>query len=283
MRIVDEISIVSLISVSIPEAIIVAVLGILAIGKFNFFNSKVNLVKIIIFGIISSCITFFVRRIYGNVIDVTITSILVLCLLYIFIVRLKFYESILATLFGFIAFIIIQTLSLILISSIFELKLDKAFIDDLTRFLIVLPERLIEIAVIFVSAKFKLRIIDLESTNIKRKEYYLQLVAYLIAILTLIFLSIVIGKVLLLEHGEGIDASSLLLLRINIYLSLFVTIALTIAVRNTHEYYKSKNSLSNTEILQNLDYITSLIDNESYNEVNRVISQLKTHICKEDL
>jgi TRAP-type C4-dicarboxylate transport system permease small subunit len=127
-----------------------------------------------------------------------------------------------------------------------------------------LPERIIEIVIILFSHRFNLKIIDLESATAKRKEYIIQIVVYIISICTLLILSYTMVKVIINENNSITDSTNQVLLRINIYMALFVTFVLTIAMRSITEHYKKKNTLNNNEIIQSLDYIKGLIDDKDF-------------------
>jgi len=76
------------------------------------------------------------------------------------------------------------------------------------------------------------------------------------------------------------SSQNVYLLRINIFISLFVTIILTLAVKNIHEFYKNKNTLNNNEIVQNIEYIYRLIDEQKINEAKNALISLKSHIIE---
>lgn len=277
----DQISIPSIIFVSFPEVLLVAILGILSIGKFTYLKNRSNYVKILGFSIITAVSSYFIRRAVSTEVESLLVFLIIICLLFIFVLRLKFYESILATLLGLTIFIIVEMVCLILITAITGITLDQTYTsNDLMRIYISIPERIVQVVLIALSLKFKIKVVDMQSADIKRKEYYLQLFVYIVSIGTLIFLAILMGKTLLFDNGNLMSATNTLLLRLNIYLSLFVTVILTLAIRSTHEFYKNKNTLSNNELLQSLEYISNLIEERNLNEAKNAVSSLKHHITK---
>ncbi|MCX7922751.1 MAG: hypothetical protein N3B21_12195 [Clostridia bacterium] len=277
----DYISIPIIVFASFPEAIIVTLFGIIAIGKVNYIKSSGNLFRIFLVASLAAISTYFIRRSVGNEIENLLISIFIVTILYIVIMRFKFYESIFSTTFGFIIFILTEIICLVLVSAITGIKLNAAYISDTTRILITIPERLVQVSLIIVSIYKNIKIIDLESTAIKRKEYYIQLIVYMVSIGTLVFLAIVMAKMALFDNGDFANSTNTFLLRLNIYLSLFVTIVLTLAVKTTHEFHKNKNALNNSEFLQNLDYISHLINEKKYQEANEAVDSLKSHIVKQ--
>ncbi|MCX7749092.1 MAG: hypothetical protein N2645_19705 [Clostridia bacterium] len=275
----DNISIPSLILVSFPEAILTALLGILSIGKSEYLNKKYNILRILLYAIISSTSIYFIRRNVSNEIENIVVNIFLSSLLFIFIVRFKFYESILAVLFGFIITIVAE-IAFLPIFTITGMDVDAVRNTDYLRFLVTLPIRFLEIFIFIIGYRYKIRIIDIEGTAVKKREYYIQLIVYMLSIGTLVFLGILMAKISLVDQNN-IVASTAILLRLNIYLSLFVTVVLTLTIRNTHEFYKNKTSLSNNEFLQNLEYISDLIEQMNYSEAQEAVESLKTHINKQ--
>ncbi|MCX7843306.1 MAG: hypothetical protein N2489_09580 [Clostridia bacterium] len=278
----DQITISSLIFVSFPESIAIILFGIIAIGKINqLLSGRVrSLVKIFIFSLIYLIACFFIRRLVENVIENFIISFIIFCLLYILLLGFKFYESIIASIFGFLFMVIIQIVALSTTMAITGLTLSDAYQSDLTRFLLNLPERIIEIILIYLSIRFNLKVIDLNTLNIKKREYYIQLFVYFISIGTLIFIAVLMSDIIFFK-SSSINTSSFTFERFNIYLTLFVTIILSIAIRNISEYYKTKNNLNNNELVQSLQFISSLICEQKYTVAHDELKRLINHISEQ--
>jgi hypothetical protein len=273
----DQLSIPILIFASFPEAVIVALLGIYSIGKFSFLKDRQNILRILIMSVISVVSSYFVRQMATSEIENLLISIIIFYLLFTLVARLKFYESVFATLFGFVIFIVTEIICLVLVSAITGIKLDQAYLSDFIRIAITLPERLLQIGLIVFAVIKSIRIIDLETVTINKKEYYVQIIVYILSMGTLVFLAIIMAKMTLFSNDVH-DTTNTVLIRMNIYLSLFVTIVLTLAVRSTHEYYRNKNTLNNNEFVQSLQYISNLIDNKDYRNAKIAVENLKSHI-----
>jgi len=276
----DKLSLISLITVSLPDAIMIALIGLLSIGKFSYFKNKFNYVKIAIFAILSSTALYFIRPIVSDLIEQLIVGILLYSLLFIFILGLKFYESILAGLIGMIILVLIEAFYVPSLLSITRLKIEEVFNNDFNRFLYSSPERVIELVIVYISLRFKLKIFDFDKTNIKKIDYYVQIFTSLLSIATLVFLVAVITKTLLFDRGNIVNSTTMLLLRLNVFISLFVIVILLLAIKNINEYHEKKNMLNNNEFRQNLDYISDLINEKKFEEVKESIAVLKSHIGK---
>jgi len=272
------ISVISALTVSISEAITISLLGIVSIGKYKYLSQKSNYIKILLYSIIFAALILSIRTKVGTELEVFVTGIILTGLLNIFILRLKFYESIMASIFGFVILAIVQTIYVLLITTVTGTTYDSIQNDNLFKVLVVLPERLIEIVLIFVALKKKINIINLEVTNIKKKEYYLQLFVYLIAIGTLLFLAIIMVKMILVDNGNLTSPTNAILIRLNIFLLLFVTIVLTLAITNVSEHYRNKYTLNNNEFKQSLDYIQKLLNENNVKEAKDAVNSLKTYI-----
>ncbi len=281
MKVVDNISVLSIILVSFPEAVAISTLSVLSIGKFSFFKDKKNLLRILLYAVITAIASYFIRRNVNNETESLLVHVILLSLLLIFILRLKFYESILATVFGMAILVITEAISLLLVQWFAGIDITQIKEDEILRILLTLPVRFLQVVLIFISLKYKIRIIDFESATVKKREYFIHLVAYAVSISTLIFLAAIMCKILLLDHNNFNNPTNTVLLRINIYLSLFVTVILTLAIRNTHDYYKSRNSLNKSEYVQNLEYIANLLEVTNYLEAKKAINSLKDHISKQ--
>lgn len=278
----ERLSNIGILTVSLPEGLILALLGILAIGKFNYLENKLNYIRILLMGVIIAILSNIVRANMDSQIECAVINMFITFFLYVVVIRLKFYESVMSALLGLLIISIIQTFALLCVSLISGISYNDAFQSDLRLFTFLIPERIIEIAVILVSLRFNLKIIDLESATIKRKEYIIQIVVYIISICSLLFLSYSMVKVIINENTSLTDSTNQVLLRINIYTALFVTFVLTIAMRSITEHYKKKNTLNNNEIIQSLDYIKDLIDEKDFLKAKNSIDGLKQHISEQN-
>jgi len=271
-------SIVSVLTISFPEAIAIILLGLLSTGKSEYIRSKINLARVLAMAALSSVMSFFIRKLVGSEIENLLVSFIMFTLLYIFIIKLTVYESTMASLLSLVLFTIEQTACILLLTAITGLNFENVLSNDITLFLFFIPERIVEAVLIYIFMKYNIKIIDFEKVNLKKKEFYLQLFVYIISICTLIFITNLLAKLAIYGDLDAINNSTnSILVRINIYLTIFVTIVLTIAIKSTNDYYKNKNSLSNNELKQSLKYISNLLEEKNYEELKDALDKLTDH------
>jgi len=275
-------SIVSVLTISFPEAIAIILLGLLSTGKSEYIRSKINLARVLAMAALSSVMSFFIRKLVGSEIENLLVSFIMFTLLYIFIIRLTVYESTMASLLSLVLFTIEQTACILLLTAITGINFENVISNDILLFLFFIPERIVEAVLIYIFMKYNIKIIDFEKVNLKKKEFYLQLFVYIISICTLIFITNLLAKLAIYGDIDAINNSTnSILVRINIYLTIFVTIVLTIAIKSTNDYYKNKNSLSNNELKQSLKYISNLLEEKNYEELKDALDKLNDHISKQ--
>jgi len=275
-------SIVNILTISFPEEIIITILGLLAIGKFELVRNKRNWHKILITALLLSVISFFVRKAISTEIENLLISFIFFTLLYIFVLRLTVYESIMASLLALIILAIIQTPCIMILSSIIRISLEDVAKSNLMFFLFFIPERIVELLLICLSLKYEIKIMDFEKKSYIKKDFYIQLFVYIVCLCTLIPLMILLARTVIYGGIDSIiNTANSVLIRVNIYLTIFVTIILTISLKNTSDYYKKKNSLNNNEIKQSLEYISSLLNEKNYDELKDAVDKLSEHISKQ--
>jgi len=268
---------------SFPESFLIGILSILSVGKFSFLSeNKKNIIRILIYAIISAALSlYFHNRVSGE--ESLFIYILITPLLFIFLLKLKFYESIFASIFGIVLQLITEVLWLSFAQPFIVDNIKFIYSNTILLFLLSLPTRILQLALMILSYKFHIKIIDFEiidfeSKYVKKKEYYLQIIVYVLSVGTLVFLTFLLTKMVIFGDPNEVLSIDGSLIRINIYLILFVIIILTLAVKNTTDYYKNKNKLNTNEFLQNITYISNLINEENITEAKDAIERLKIHL-----
>lgn len=264
--------------ISFPESLLIGILSILTIGKFSYLTeNKKNIIRILIYSILSAAFSIYFGNLVSDV-EVLLLYLFITPLLFIFVLKLKLYESIISSIFGLVILVITEVLFFSLADPFIGNIIEHIYSDIHLLFLISLPSRLLQLILIYLFYKFNFRVIDFENKNIKNKEYYIQLVVYVLSIGTLVFLSFLLTKMVVFGGIDNTLSIDNFLIRTNIYLTLFVTVILTLAVKNTNDYYRNKNRLNNNEFLQNIEYISNLMKEDNIKEAKDAIDSLKTHL-----
>jgi len=264
--------------ISFPESLLIGIISILTIGKYSFFKEgRKNTIRLIIYAALSAALSLiFVNKLTDE--ETLLLYIFITPLLFIFLLKLKLYESILASIFGLAFQVMTEVIWLSVAQPFMANKIDNMYTDIRLLFLLSLPTRLLQLLLIFLSYKFHIKIIDLENKDVKKKEYYIQLIVYILSIGTLVFLAFLLTKMVVFGDPNEVLSIDGYLIRINIYLILFVIIILTLTLKNTTDYYKNKNRLNNNEFLQNIVYISNLLNEENISEAKKAIESLKKHL-----
>jgi hypothetical protein len=276
----EDLSLIAFILVCLPEKLIMTFFGFALIGKFNFFKSQSNIIRLLLFSIVITMSTYFLIKVLGFRIENTLISMMLHTLLLILIVRTKFYESILASIFGGLLIFVTEIPIIFALSFITSIDTQDLYSNAENLLIFLVPERIIQISLIYISFILKFKIVDMETTNINRKEYYIQLATYLISILILLILSFIMTKALVFDDYSDMNYTNSFLMKINICITLFATIILTLAIKGTHNYYKNKRILDNNEVIQSIEYIYNLLEEKDYEEAKESLVSLKTHIEK---
>lgn len=271
-------SFLSLLLISIPESFLAGILSILTIGKFSYLKEdKKNIIRLFIYSIISAVLSFYFHNRVSTE-ESFLVYVLITPLLFIFILKLNLSESIIASIFGLTIQVATEVIWLSLAQPFISNSIDIIYSNIGLLFLLSLPTRLLQLALVFISYKYNIRIIDIENKDTKKREYYIKLIVYALSIGTLVFLAFLLTKTLVFEKTNDFLSIDGFLIRINIYLTLFVTVILTLAVKNTSDYFKNKSRLNNNEFLQNLEYISDLMKEENMTEAKDAIESLKKYL-----
>ncbi|HPC99782.1 MAG TPA: hypothetical protein PLA01_00350 [Acetivibrio sp.] len=265
--------------VSFPEQLLFVFLGSFAIGKYSYFKIRSNYYRVLAVSLIMVGMSYLLKDKLGWGAESTLLILFSYIISIIFVMKFKFYESIAASIFAFSLLLLVEIPVAVVIGSILRVDNDKAFTESTTLyFAIFFVIRLLQFLLAFLFYRFKFKVINMEYPNNMVNEYYIQLFVYLISICTLGFLAFLMARMLLIDTNTMVSTQNIYLLRLNIYITVFVTIILSLAVKSVYVFYKNKNTLNNNEVIQSLEYIQSLLNEENYKEADEALSTLKEHI-----
>jgi len=185
-------------------------------------------------------ISYILREKLGLVSEAPLLVLFADIILMIFIMRFNFYEAITSSVLGFSLIMLVEIPFSVIITLLLGINGAEELYQNAVNFAIfVLSTRLLQIVLAFLFYRFKFKVVNMENANIRTKVYYIQLIVYLISLCTIGFLTFLMTRMLIFASSQNVY-----LLRINIFISLFVTIILTLAVKNIHEFYKNKKIIT---------------------------------------
>jgi hypothetical protein len=268
--------------ISFPEQLLFVFLGSFAIGKYSYIKIRSNYYRVIAVSLIMVGMSYLLKEKLGLGAESTLLILFSYIILIIFVMKFKFYESIAASIFAFSLLLLVEIPVTVVMGTVLSLENNKAFTENTTLyFVIFFVIRLLQSLLVFLFHRFKFKVINMEYPNNMVNEYYIQLFVYLISICTLGFLAFLMTRMLLIDTNTMASTQNINLLRLNIYITVFVTIILSLAVKSVYVHYRNKNTLSNNEVIQSLEYIQSLLNEKSYKEADEALSTLKEHIIEQ--
>ncbi len=276
----DNISILSILIVSIPESLAIFLISILLTGKANFNKKSDLFLKLSIASIIHCIIAFFSRRLSSSISENLLILLFFNILIYIVVFRFKLYESIACTLLGISSVVLFEVSTSEATLHLMKITIEEVYSSDSLRFLLSLPSRILQIILIFIIIKFKIKIFDFENTVSLKKEFNIQLVVYFLLIFIFILISVFLLTPIIFEDTSVINTSDIPIIRFNVYLSVFTIVILALVIRNFQDYYKRKSKLSSNEFKQNLDYLNDLLKEGNIEEAKETVKTLRDHLNK---
>ena len=268
--------------VSFPEHLLFIFLGSFAIGKYSFFKIRSNYYRVLAVSFLMIGLSYLFKEKLGLGAESTLLILFSYIILIIFVMKFKFYESIAASIFAFSLLLLVEIPVTVVMGSVLGVESNKAFMENFTLyFMIFFVTRLLQSLLVVLFYRFKFKVINMEYPNNMAKEYNKQLFVYLISICTLGFLAFLMTRMLLIDTNTMVSTQNIYLLRLNIYIAVFVTIILTLAVKSVYAFYKNKNTLNNNEVIQSLEYIQGLLNEQNYEEANEALGTLKKHITEQ--
>ncbi|GAE89277.1 hypothetical protein [Acetivibrio straminisolvens] len=277
----QNMSLLQFILVSFSEQVIFVFLGTFSIGKYSYLKTRSNHYRILITAILVTFISYILREKLGLVSEGPLLVLFVDIILIILIMKFNFYEAVTASVLGFSLIMLVEIPFSVIITMILGIDGEKELYQNALNFAIFVSIiRSLHIILAVSIYRFKFKVVNMENTNIRTKVYYLQLIVYLISLCTIAFLAFLMTRMLIFEKTIMTLYQNVYLLKLNIFVSLFVTIILTLAVKNIHEFYKNRSTLNNNEILQSIEYIYRLVDEQNIGEAKDALISLKSHIDK---
>lgn len=271
-------SVVSFLAVSVPEQFLMALFAWIILGKSETAKFR----NVVFVGISAAILYNLVGFLfYPNYLLVIVPQVLLFAVLIYFGYRLSFIEALLGCLFTIVIFIAIQgsTLNLIcLITGVTEKQLlDSMFM----RIVFPLPEFILMGAIAYFLYRENINIHYFRKKKLDKSQ--IGRIRFLILQLTFALFMIAIIYVMFFKN---IDVYHTLTDKLLIISSLLVTIIFTaLLVKSVFKIGETiqkeeelKRRYDGREIIQNINYMCSLIDAKEYGELRKTLESIKNDI-----
>lgn len=146
----DKMSLFSILTVSIPDVIFNIYVGFVLTGNRTrlYLDDRLNVLRLLILIPVMVISIFFIRLIFHNVMVILLLNVIVYMIAIKFIYKLKFLESLLVVFLFTTVVVLIESL-LMPVTMYFVDDINKIYENDLLRFYVTLPERFIQLGIIF--------------------------------------------------------------------------------------------------------------------------------------
>lgn len=274
----DYKDIIDFLAISVPEQFLMAFFVWILLGR----RIKDELKKVFIVGISAAGIFRVVQFLFSG--DFYLSSLFQLVLftiLILFIYKLKLFESIVCSLITFVVFSTVQSTTVILIRSILGVS-EQVFYDEIVlRFAFIVPELFLVSIIIFVLHKKNINFNYLKSKKLDKSQ--LGKIRFVSLQLAFAFFILLVIYVMLFKKIEYFSSTFDKMLLIT---SFFITIIFTVIVvksafmmnESIQKEEALKRQLDGRELIQNIDYLCSLIDVKEYGELKKVLETIRKDI-----
>jgi len=262
--------------VSIPEQFLMALMVWAILGK----KESIKIYKTIICGLILACSFEGIYLLTNqNVVLLTLAQVITFILVVYFIYDLNYIEAIIGTLLTTLIFMLVQATIINVGYVITGIKYTELSTGNIQKILFVIPEYILVCPLSFI-----LYIKNIKLLNFKKKKMdrvSIKKVRYLVLQLTFIFLLLLINYRVFLYNLNKFDKSLIIM-------SFLIVIVFTILVvqsafkvgESIQKEEELKRKIDGIEIIQNIDYLNTLIDKEEYDEVKTILKSFKNDVDK---
>jgi len=182
----DKMSLISIIFVSIPESILILITTLVAAGYKDVVSlkNKRNAVKLITCTLIIALSAVFIRTFSTNITHNAIITFTATFFIIIAMYRYKPISCLMGYLLAMIVILVSEGVVMGVVMNLFSITVEQVFSSDLTRILLSLPNRFLQISTIFIILKIKS--FNLKYTKLTPDEW-IQTVLFILMIFSSLF------------------------------------------------------------------------------------------------
>lgn len=179
----DKMSVISILAVAIPEAILNIYIGFVLTGQRSklYLDDKLNLVRMLIAVPLLVAAAVINRYIVSGLILILLINILSYSIILFFVYRIKWYEAVLSVMIFLGILVTTEFGYMIQFFALLDISIEEYLASDLNRFLISLPQRAIQIFIIASFWNWDLVYLNLQA---HKKIKYLVLLCALVLFIT---------------------------------------------------------------------------------------------------
>lgn len=176
----DKMSLFSILTVTVPEVILDIYVAFVLTGQRNklYLDDKLNILRLSIVVILFSATEVITRAYIFNLGLVVLSNILIFSIVFKFIYKIKWSESFLCSVIIFGTLITIELFYMVQFMSFVDKNISNYYSNDVARFVLTIPERIIQIIIIASFWKW-----DLVYLNIRNKKNVLPIAILFIILL----------------------------------------------------------------------------------------------------
>lgn len=153
----DKMSLLSILLVSVPEEFLIVLMLCLLVGRRDIINfrQKSNIYRVIIATVLTVAWADFIRAHIENVLFIFTSNMVVATIVYVLVLRIKWYKASLGVLVIFVIHLVIESIAAIGMLAISGVTLEQMYSNDIMRIIFTLPIRLMQVAIVVLLYNLK--------------------------------------------------------------------------------------------------------------------------------
>lgn len=274
---VDLDSVLFFVSVSLPEQLLMAAFAWLILGNFQ----KVKLFKVFSVGVLGAVLFYIVRWLIPDLLYSVLPQLIIFTVLIFIAYKLNFIEAIIGSLITFVVFIVTQSTVLSTIFLITGLTKDDFDSNAYLAIASAMIYFMVMFMLCYVFYKTKINIHYLKENT--KDKLYINRIRILVLQLSFGYLNLLIIYTLFFNNinATGFTVNKILII-LCLVLNIVYTVIMVKSVFRMGDVIKKeeemKRKYDGREIIQNINYICSLIDSKEYEEVKKFLESMKDDV-----
>ncbi|MDQ2088203.1 hypothetical protein RBH29_17405 [Herbivorax sp. ANBcel31] len=270
-------SLVDFIAISIPEQFMMALFVWVIVGK----KETAPLKSVVLLGVISAVVFRVLAVPVSNYLFSIIPQVLVFVALIYFIYKVNIVESIISCLVTMIIFVTVQGFLFNVVSGITGVTDDKLVESSFGLILFAVQYFVIIGAIVYIIYRLDINIRYLGKKDVNK--FYVSRVRFLILQLAFSFLHLILIYTIVVNNIEFLkNTENIVLVAVSVVVTVIFTLLVIKSVFKMGKLIQSeeeqKRQYDGIEIIQNINYLHSLVENRKYLELKSALESMKDDI-----